>query len=504
MFQSPSNLSLRNQRVAARRQHAQKRLGYDKPLTEKEIRAYMRPRGRRLWIPATVLLIFLSYLLQAPLLVLCALLVLALGIVPEIWFHISLHGVRFHRSFSESKARIGEEVTLSYRLENHKLVPVPWLEIEDELPDELEMQRVSTFPSYKEGRRIFLTTMALWLSQRVTRRYRLRPRARGVWKLGPAYLRAGDPFGFLQNEVQIEQLDGQNSLLVYPIVAPLASFGLPSRHPFGDRRATRQVIEDPSQIVGIRDYAPGDALRRVHWKATAKVGTLQSKIYPPTTTYSLVIFLDINTTLNPTAGIAPDLLELGIAAAASVANWATEQHYAVGIFSNGLPGGGDGRELSSIEDARAMMRVPPSTHPNQLPRILELLARLQPFFGAWMERVLTREATRLAVGATVVYITAAAALTTPIIAQLAQLKRHGHQVAVLLTGDAAIATGSLTTYRLGGEEEWHALSQYRSTGTGANAGYRSERDGQLTPGDGGESTHHSADHRRRERAFTLG
>jgi uncharacterized protein (DUF58 family) len=289
---------------------------------------------------------------------------------------------------------------------------------------------------------VLISTFSLWLYQRVTRRYEITPTARGVWNFGPAFLRAGDPFGFLDHEIPAPNPNGAASVIVLPIVAPLTAFGLPPRHPFGDINARQRFIDDPTQIVGARDYIPGDPLRQIHWKATARSATLQSKIYPPTTTHVLTIFMDSNTTQDPTFGIDPTLLELGIAAAASVAAWATEHKFSVGVFTNGLPAASDD-EIANLEEAQAFMRVPPSHHPDQLGRILEALARIQPFFGGAMDTLLAREQKRLALGTTVIYVSAAAALSGQTLQRLSRWQRHGHTVTLLLTGKQDVATGEL-------------------------------------------------------------
>ncbi|HKD77081.1 MAG TPA: DUF58 domain-containing protein, partial [Ktedonobacterales bacterium] len=298
-------------------------------------------------------------------------------------------------------------------------------------------------------------------------------------------------------------------LLVYPLVVPITRFGLPSRNPFGDHRTQRRLIEDPSQIIGIRDYQPDDALRRVHWKATARMGMLQSKVYPPTTNYTLIILLDVNTTKQSHEGIESNLLELGICAAASVAAWATQNNYAVGLFSNGLPTGGEGMDLRSFAEVQAFMRVPPSTHPDQLSHVLESLARLQPLFSAAMERVITREETRLPVGATIVYIGAAAAVQHRVVARLERLKRRGHAVVMLLTGDHPIGAGAIRTYSIGGEEEWHAITQYidahRASESGGTADTQWQRPGESGAGDDGSgAADRATGDDRRQPSFTLG
>src|SRR5205807_299467 len=102
------------------------------------------------------------------------------------------------------------------------------------------------------------------------------------------------------------------------------------------RRAPRRLLEDPSRVIGVRDYAYGDDMRRVHWKATARTMQLQSKVYEATTTYTLVMFLNIATQLDAYFGIHPELQELAICAAASITDWALNTGYAVGLYANSI------------------------------------------------------------------------------------------------------------------------------------------------------------------------
>lgn len=511
----PDEALLRGDEIAMRRRQrygagVMRRLKMDRPLTDDEIHRRMRPRARRFWVGGTITLALLAYLLQSPLLGLCALLILSLGVVPEIWQRLVLRGVRFERGFAPARVSFGEPTRYVIQIENHKRLPVPWLEVEDEFAAELEMPGAPVYPSYKPDRQLFITTLALWSRQRVTRRYRVVPLARGVWNFGPTYLRAGDPFGFLDDERQITQRGGQHTLMVLPLVAPLERFGLPTRYPFGETETRRRFLEDPSQITGARDYVAGDPLRRMHWKATAHQGTLQSKVYPFTTDHTFAIFLDIYTMPSVNQGVVTALFELGIAAAASIAAWAHKERYALGLFSNGLPMASGEREMASLADAHAFMRVPPSTHPDQLGRVLESLARLQPYFGVPIDRLLAREQTKLAPGATVIVITSVAALQPSTVTRLERLQARGHTVALLLTGTDPVAAGKLLTYRLGGEDTWNELVAY------AQSKRREDRSDALFttgPTDGAAGTDaggpasvaaDSADSHRHEPAFALG
>ncbi|TMB81121.1 MAG: DUF58 domain-containing protein, partial [Chloroflexi bacterium] len=230
----------------------------------------------RRWYYLGPILIAASIPFHQTLLIIVGLLVLVVIGTTDIWYTYCLRQLYYQRQFSEQRVLFGEEVTLWLTVENAKLLPLPWLEVEDTIPRALTMAgqqlRVSVIGDTAILDNLF---SARWY-ERVTRRYTIQCNARGVHKFGPAVMRSGDVFGFLSNE---ETLANWQYLLVYPLVVPLTRFNLPSRHPFGERRAPRRLLEDPSRVIGVRDYAYGDSLRRIHWKATARMMQLQSKVY---------------------------------------------------------------------------------------------------------------------------------------------------------------------------------------------------------------------------------
>lgn len=438
--------------------------------------------SRRPWYVIGLILLALSLPLHQPLLVIAGLLVAALGVIPELWYRFCLVGVVVRREFSETRALFGETITLTLCVENRKPLPLPWLELEDEFPDGLPLHGVRLHPSYKPGRLLLTNTLALWLYQRVTRRYTLRCAARGAYSFGPLLLRSGDPFGLLTRE---ERQDDLTRLIVYPLVAPLTRLGLPARHPFGERTAPRRLVEDPLRVAGVRPYVAGDEPRRIHWKATARVGAPQSKVYEPATRQTLVLFVDMRTLGNPVLGYDPALFELALCTAASLTAWGLDEGYAVGVFANGtlaLPdlatpspvALGTGVERGTEPPARRadqlerglaagatalQLRVPPAANAAQLPRVLGALARLYPYLGVPIERIIEAEQNNLPFGTTVVYVGAAATLGASGVATLKRLRTRGHAVTLVLTGETPLQTGTLPAYRVGGKETWDALAE---------------------------------------------
>src|SRR6266480_2929683 len=445
---------------------------------------------KKQWYYLCVAIILFGLVIRQPLLLVIGFLGVLVLATTDIWAKYCLQHLRYQRQFSEQRVLFGEEVNLSLAIENAKLLPLPWLEIEDSVPRELTTKGRHMRISTARNTLILENLFSLRWYERVTRPYTVLCNTRGVHMFGPTVLRSGDVFGFLNRQ---ESLSNRQYLLVYPLVVSITRFGLPSRHPFGDNRAPRRMLEDPSRVVGVRDYMYGDDLRRVHWKATARMMQLQSKVYQATTTYTLVLFLNIISQLDAWYGIRPELQELAICATASVADWALNQGYAVGLYANTImympelgmsistsqtpssndESGGlslvldqnaDGKEKEHQVEAvvadqlkRRRIHLPPASNEEQRKRILEVLARIQSYFGSSIEELIQIERTRLPAGATVVVVTST--ISDPLLDSLSRVKQSGHSVTILHAGDSPLSTslGGITVHYIGGEETWKDL-----------------------------------------------
>lgn len=425
------------------------------------------------WYYAAIAVVLIGLVFRQPLLLLLGLLALFILLVADIWAKYCMRDVRYKRELSEKRVLFGEEITLSLSIENAKLLPLPWLEIEEIVPRDLHFSGSNLRMSVSSNSFVLESLFSLRWYERVTRRYSVHCTARGVHAFGPTTMRSGDVFGFQNRQ---ESLANRQYLLVYPMVVPLARFSLPARHPFGDYNAPRRMLEDPSRVVGVRDYMYGDDLRRIHWKATARSMQLQSKLYQPTTTYTLVLFLNVAMQLDVYYGIHPELQELAICVAASVANWALDEGLAVGLHANttmympeigmSLPAGQDNstEKTTSVENIvaeqlkRRRIHLPPSSNEEQRRRIMETLARIQSYFGTPIEDLLQAERGRLPAGATVVVVTSA--ISDPLLEALGRVRQAGHAVTILFVGDNVIAPklAGVTIYHLGGEETWKRLT----------------------------------------------
>jgi uncharacterized protein (DUF58 family) len=341
-----------------------------------------------------------------------------------LWERYSLVRIQYARVLGERRAFFGEEVPLTVEIENRKPLPLAWLEADDSVPTALEVIGGPAVVGAEPGRASLRQLVALRWYERIRLKYTLRCATRGAFQLGPVRLRSGDPFGFTARE---ETLYVYDRILVYPRVVPVEQLGLPSRHPFGDARDPRRLFQDTARMAGVRQYAPGDSPRHIHWKASARLQQLQTRLYEPTTSHTLMLYVNLASFEGYWwASLNKSLLELAITAAASIARWGLDLGYHVGVSTNGAPSGG-GDELG----------IPPAADAEQLVRALETLARISMFARTPLERLLARDRSRLPWGTTVVVISAV--FPEPVLEVVHALTSLGHAPTLVQIGDASAA-----------------------------------------------------------------
>ncbi len=382
---------------------------------------------------------------------------LCLFIVPAVawaWNALSLFGVHYTRDLSETRAFLGETVTLTLSVRNAKFLPIPWLHVLDTFPAALPVvnaeagERVSVQHETAAVRLNPVTNLGEFLSfwnvgvfGRLTRRFTVSCTQRGYFTYGPAALTTGDGFGMFNRK---GKLAGEQRLIVYPRLYPVVELGLPAKNPFGARPADARLVEDPLRTAGIRPWQPTDGLKRVHWKATARHQAsreagraMLSRVYEPSQEPQMLIFLNVATLERHWLGHIPELMERAVSVAGSLAAVCAEQRLPVGLIANGVLPGSD-----------QPLRLLPGRSPEQLVRILELLAAVTAFASQPIEELLLREAPRLPWGATLLVVSAIA--HDGLLAALTDLHRAGRRVVLFTLAERPPARelAGVTVYHL--------------------------------------------------------
>jgi len=266
----------------------------------------------------------------------------------RVWSRMSLAGISYTSRLERERVFPGQEVILRVKVENAKFLPV-WLQMSVPVDPE------HFFPSGEES---FLRESGLLWYQRALFQWELTPRRRGVYRVGPPRMKVGDLLGFFPRE---KETQGGSHLVVYPRLVSLKSLPLP-RHDFFGVPGPKSPVTDPVYMVGTRDYQQWQPARYIHWKATARHGRLQEKVFEPTGQEKVLLVVEVDQFQKENEEAE---FERTLEVVASVAVRLDRTGHAVGFATNGAVVGG------------GPSTVPMGRNPHQIPAVLELLARLR-------------------------------------------------------------------------------------------------------------------------------
>ena len=294
-----------------------------------------------------------------------------------------------------ARAQVGQEAQEIIEVRNRSVLPKVWLEIEDpsDLPGH-RSKRVVIIPPRRSRNWVVNT--------RLTRR--------GLFDWGPLRITATDPFGIFKRH---RYIGGAQQILVYPAVIDLPHFQAPPANLPGEGRFRRRTHYITPNASGIREYAPGDAFNRIHWKSTARTGEMMVKTFELDPASDIWVILDLERRVN--AGRDEESTEeYGVRIAASVA-----RHYIVGNRPVGL--------ISFGKDLRV---TEPERGQQQLTRILETLATASAVGDAPLSNILMEEQRRFGRHTTLIVVTSSTDDTW--LTAIQSLTQRGVRAAVVL------------------------------------------------------------------------
>ena len=350
-----------------------------------------------------------------------------------------IDGIQMERKVDVESAEIGESAEVRLEVMNRGRFKIPWLLIEDaapgwalaEMPARIEV----------EGNRLSLSSVEAGGGFELN--YRVRFCKRGYYQLGPTWVETGDLFG-LQRRYRV--MTSPSYVLVRPQVVEMEGYDLRSRRPMGEVRLAHRLFEDPTRVSGVREYQVGDALNRVHWRATARLGKLHSKTYEPSCVAEAMLVLDFHGASYPDRGRGARV-ELAVTCAASVANALTQMGQPVGLITNGRDAADRIREEGPVVEfetraaARAAAvtelqshRLRPIVIPTQRGeegycQILDTLARLELTNGMMFDALV--EETRAQIPGNATLIAIVPEVTERMAVLLADLRHRGNSVTVI-------------------------------------------------------------------------
>jgi len=354
-------------------------------------------------------------------------------IIASSWLmaRTALRGILLKRSARSLRSQVGHIFEERFEILNTSRIPRLWLEVRNE----------SSLPGARGSQVISM------LAGRESRSYIVRTRLieRGVFPLGPTVIAGGDLFGLFAVQ---QVLPAQDSLLVYPMMVEIPVFPSPVGWLSGGEALRRRTQQITANAAGVRDYAAGDPLNRIHWLSTARRDRLIVKEFELDPMAEVWIFADASRYVQARLPYEPPVLdereiwrpsvkiplppsteEYLVSISASLARYYLQRGRMVGFVSAGKP----------------FILLPAERGGRQLGKILEGLSLLRAEGKLPLLGLVEAQARNLPRGSTVVLVTPSVGNEVPLAVEL--LTRRGmHPVVVLI--DAASFGGPSGSHNL--------------------------------------------------------
>jgi uncharacterized protein (DUF58 family) len=267
----------------------------------------------RLWPILTILLLLLQLLWPSH--AWSTLLIIMAGswLLAFLWTFLLARNVFMDRKMRYGWAQVGDRLEERFTIINESSLPGLWLEVDDH----------SNLPGYTPGRVTSIggnQTME-WKTEGTCTR-------RGLFNLGPATVRSGDPLGLCSLELEHPST---TILLVLPPVLPLPAIEIAAGGRAGEGRRPRlSALETTVSVETVREYVPGDPLKAIHWPTSARRNELYVRQFEHMPSSDWWIFLDLEARVQVGSGFE-STEEHGIILAASLAHRGLREGHPVGL-----------------------------------------------------------------------------------------------------------------------------------------------------------------------------
>lgn len=264
---------------------------------------------------------------------------LALVAVSLIALHITRRDVRVSRTTSPGVAATGSTMRVTVHVSVRTALPTTPGTWQDSVPEGLEGRSDGRFPAVGSGLR--------GGDRAVDLIYDLQANRRGVHWLGPLELTIRDPFGIARHPAEIGET---TRVIVTPECVDLPPLTAFAGATGGVLQATTTRLGQGTDNLVARPYEPGDAMRRIHWRATAHRDTLMVRQEEQESTPEATVVLDRATARWSQDAVAEPgrdaQFEAAVDACVSAANALVRDGYTVQVtdvdgtpLSEPLPGG---------------------------------------------------------------------------------------------------------------------------------------------------------------------
>ncbi|HTX91141.1 MAG TPA: DUF58 domain-containing protein [Anaerolineales bacterium] len=332
------------------------------------------------------------------------------------WAILSMRGVRLKRMARSLRASMGDVFEEEFEVEKGAWPACAWIEVDNRsnLPLAAGSRVLTRIGSHQ---RRFYSARTLLVR-------------RGAFQLGPTTLRTGDPFGLFSID---KHQPAAETLIILPMAFPIITFPPPPGLLPGGKATRQHSLDVTPHAAGVREYVPGDPMKRIHWASTARRGRFMVKEFEQDPQADIWLFLDAEEGVHasmpeeeisyqqdgwwlrhPQIGLPRNSFEYAVSMTASLASFFLTDRRAVGLASA----------------VGKLAVVPADRGERQMSKIMETLAFLQPEGSLPLSGLVALQAKLLPIGSGVILVTPS--IRPDLLLAVEDLKRRNLRPVVVL------------------------------------------------------------------------
>lgn len=332
--------------------------------------------------------------------------------------------LKVERQTRSLRANVGDILEEHFEIGNGSMLLNLWIEVLNQSP--IPGASGSRLVTLVGGRQKRTYTSRTWLTRR------------GAFPLGPTLLTSGDPFGLFRFR---RSFPPQETLVVVPMIFDLARFASPPGVLSGGPVIHRRAVDITPHASGVREYVPGDPMKRIHWPTTVRLGQVMVKEFEQDPQSEVWLFLDAEAGVHfekaesrqdtrvdsllfkvdaflfgrrPEFHLPPSTLEYAVTISASLAHYFLGERRAVGLATSG----------------RAYTGIPAERGERQESKILETLAFVEAESSLSLAGLVAAQAQQLPPGSSAILVTPT--VSSELIAAADDLQRRSLRPLVVL------------------------------------------------------------------------
>lgn len=259
-------------------------------------------------------------------------------VIHKIQYYIYLHNwfrnLTIDFKFKDEYIFEGEKTKIKETYINRKFLPLWWMRVQYVVSSYLEFEdEMNKTP--KEKTSFKSEELSLLGYEKLEREKSLVGRKRGYYNISNMEIMASD---MLVTDKFFMKKDNNQHLYVFPKMVDEERFNVQFEKLLGEVVTRRQIVTDPYERKGIRDYSTYDSMKDINWSATARTGDLKVNVYDYTSSQEVIIFLSVQ---KDNSWVPDDVIEESIRIANTLYGYFYNMGIKVSLISDAVDDNGN-------------------------------------------------------------------------------------------------------------------------------------------------------------------